>query len=87
MDTLIILFYLIMTAVGFMSMRNDKKRAQKNEYRISEKTLWTIAFLGGALGSWVGMSFYRHKTRHTSFRIGMPFLVILYSGLIIWVTG
>ncbi|MBM7578899.1 DUF1294 domain-containing protein [Jeotgalibacillus terrae] len=87
MDTLFILFYLIMTAAGFISMRNDKKRAQKNEYRIAEKTLWTIAIAGGSMGSWVAMSVYRHKTKHTSFRIGMPFIVILHSALIIWVTS
>ncbi|TFE01158.1 DUF1294 domain-containing protein [Jeotgalibacillus salarius] len=65
-------------------MKIDKKRARNDEYRISEKTLWVIALLGGALGSWAGMNVFRHKTKHLTFRVGMPVLVILHSALIIW---
>ncbi|WP_404404232.1 DUF1294 domain-containing protein [Jeotgalibacillus malaysiensis] len=84
MDTLFLLYYFVLSLVGFISMKVDKKRARNNEYRISEKTLWTIALLGGALGSWAGMNVFRHKTKHLSFRVGMPLLVILHSAFIIW---
>lgn len=55
-------------------MGADKKRAQKHQYRISERTLWMVAILGGAVGTTAGMQLYRHKTKHTSFKIGFPFL-------------
>lgn len=84
METVLTVYYFIMSVIGFISMKVDKKRARNNEYRISEKTLWTIALLGGALGSWAGMNVFRHKTKHLSFRVGMPIIVILHSALIIW---
>ncbi|AJD91719.1 hypothetical protein JMA_24020 [Jeotgalibacillus malaysiensis] len=84
METVFTVYYFVLSLIGFISMKVDKKRARNDEYRISEKTLWTIALLGGALGSWVGMNFFRHKTKHFSFRVGMPVLVILHSALIIW---
>lgn len=55
----------------------DKKRAQKHAYRISEKTLWTLAIIGGGTGAYLGMMQFRHKTKHTSFRLGFPFLMMI----------
>jgi uncharacterized membrane protein YsdA (DUF1294 family) len=33
-----------------------------------------VAIFGGAVGTTAGMQLYRHKTKHTSFKIGFPFL-------------
>lgn len=66
--------YFIMNIIGLFIMGADKKRAQKHQYRISERTLWMVAILGGAVGTTAGMQLYRHKTKHTSFKIGFPFL-------------
>lgn len=54
----------------------DKGRAIKNQYRISEKTIWTISFLGGAAGALLGMKWFKHKTKHFSFKWGLPSLTI-----------
>jgi len=54
------------------------------EYRISERTLWQVAILGGSVGSYFGMRIHRHKTKHVAFRLGFPLLVILHGGLYIW---
>lgn len=56
----------------------DKYKAIKDEWRIPEKTLFIIAILGGALGSWVGMYSFRHKTKHWYFVIGMPLILIIW---------
>lgn len=66
--------YLMMNLIGLFIMGADKKRAQKHQYRISERSLWMVAILGGAVGTTAGMQLYRHKTKHTSFKIGFPFL-------------
>ena len=58
-------------------MGEDKKRARKHQYRISERTLWLVAFFGGAIGTTAGMQVYRHKTKHTSFKFGFPILAII----------
>lgn len=76
---------IIMNLIGYMSMWADKKRAKKGKYRISEKTLFTIALLGGSLGSILGMNHFRHKTKHWYFKYGMPFIFIIQMIGLAWI--
>lgn len=83
---LIIGYLVLINIIGFLFFRSDKKRARNNTWRISEKTLWMVAWLGGSLGCVIGMNTYRHKTKRQLFRIGMPLLVLsqaifLYTAL------
>ncbi|WP_428909339.1 DUF1294 domain-containing protein [Niallia sp. Krafla_26] len=78
------LYFIIINIIGLIMMKIDKQRAQKHQYRISENTLWTIAVIGGALGTTIGMNLFRHKTKHLSFKIGFPILAILDIFLIIY---
>lgn len=55
----------------------DKRRARKHAFRVPEATLFTIAIIGGSIGSIAGMYFYRHKTRHWRFVYGLPFILLL----------
>lgn len=79
--------YVIMNIAGLLIMWVDKKRAQKHEYRISERTLWLVALLGGAAGTTAGMQLFRHKTKHLSFKIGFPVLAIIEIVLFIKALG
>lgn len=82
--TYIIIFYLlIINITGFTSMGIDKRKAIKHLWRIPEKTLFTIALLGGSIGSSIGMYTFRHKTQHKSFVIGIPSIVIVQVAIII----
>ncbi|WP_321172038.1 DUF1294 domain-containing protein [Mesobacillus boroniphilus] len=71
----------VMNLWGFFIMGMDKKRARNNHYRISEKTLWNVAFFGGAIGATAGMKHYRHKTKHVQFKYGLPLLAIIEIGI------
>lgn len=62
----------VLSIIGLISMAVDKSKAKRGAWRISEKVLFVIAFLGGGLGSLIGMYAFRHKTKHTSFIIGIP---------------
>jgi len=73
-----------MNTSGLLIMKEDKQRAIKHQYRIKEKTLWTVALFGGAIGSTIGMKLYRHKTKHLSFKLGLPFLAIIEAILYIY---
>jgi len=75
--------YFIMNMAGLVIMWEDKRRAKKHEYRISERTLWLVALFGGAVGTTAGMQLYRHKTKHTSFKIGFPVLAVIELVLLI----
>ncbi|HWQ57410.1 MAG TPA: DUF1294 domain-containing protein [Clostridia bacterium] len=68
---------IAMSAVLFAVMGADKRRAQTGGRRVRERTLFLLALLGGALGGVAGMRVFRHKTKHASFVIGMPLLLIL----------
>lgn len=69
--------YMIAMNVGaYLVMRHDKFQARRNRQRVPEKTLFTLALLGGALGIWGGMQVFRHKTKRLSFVIGVPALFI-----------
>jgi uncharacterized membrane protein YsdA (DUF1294 family) len=82
---MIIGLIIIMNATGFFIMGADKKRAKKNLYRISESTLWNVAFLGGAIGATAGMKHYRHKTKHAQFKYGLPLLAVIEAGIFVYI--
>ena len=69
---------LIMNLVCFILMYSDKKRARQHRRRIPERTLLLTGLFGRALGGWLGMYAFRHKTRHPVFVVGMPLMVALY---------
>ena len=68
-----------MSLIGLMLMRIDKRAAQKGTWRIPERTLILFAAAGGAIGSYLGMHLFHHKTRHAIFRFGFPFLALLWA--------
>lgn len=72
-----LIYLLIINAVGFVVMLIDKRKAKKNRWRIPEKTLFGVALIGGSAGCLLGMYTVRHKTKHKSFTIGMPAILIL----------
>lgn len=79
------IFYLIvMNLLAFLLFGADKKRAQHRKQRMSERTLFLVAFLGGSLGAWAGMQIFRHKTKKTIFRFIIPVLFFLQTTLIIF---
>lgn len=80
--TLLISYAIIMNIVGFALMGIDKHKAKKRAFRIPEATLFTVALIGGSIGSILGMYLFRHKTRHRSFVYGMPAILILQVILI-----
>ncbi|MBU5245824.1 MULTISPECIES: DUF1294 domain-containing protein [Bacillus] len=80
---MIIAVYLVLINLcGFWVMGADKRRAQRHKWRISENRLWLIAIVFGALGVWLGMQTFRHKTKHASFQYGVPFLLVIEAVLI-----
>ncbi len=64
--------FLIWNLVTFVLMGADKRRAEKERWRIPERTLLFCAFLLGGLGETLGALVFRHKTRKWKFRLGLP---------------
>lgn len=73
-----ILMYIVgVNVAGFILMYIDKQKAIKQKYRIPERTFWLLAILGSSIGNYLGMMTFRHKTKHRSFVIGMPILIVV----------
>ena len=81
----ILLYLLLINALGFLLMLVDKFKAKKNLWRIPEATLMTVAALGGSIGSLLGMYTVRHKTKHVKFTVGIPAILILQIALVLFI--
>ena len=73
----IIAILLVMNLLAFALMGIDKAKAKVGAWRIPEKTLFLVTALFGGLGGTLGMSFFRHKTKHWYFKFGFPALLMI----------
>ncbi|OZS77253.1 hypothetical protein CF394_12845 [Tetzosporium hominis] len=78
---------VVMSAIAFFTMRYDKNQARKGGQRVPENTLWLLALLGGGPGAYAGMQAFRHKTKHTQFRIGFLVLALLDLFLLVYLSN
>ena len=68
---------LTLNVVTFAAFGLDKWKAKKDRRRIPEAWLISLSWATGLLGGWLAMSFFRHKTRKTSFQIKMALATVL----------
>ena len=80
LSLLLILFSLI--TYGLYA--KDKAAAQKNEWRVSERTLHVAALLGGWPGALLAQERLRHKTRKTRFRVVFWLTMLINFGGLGW---
>lgn len=76
-----LIYYIVINIIAFVVMGYDKRKSVKSEWRISEKTLFVLAMLFGSVGIYLGMTTFRHKTKHMKFKLGIP-IIILFNFLI-----
>lgn len=75
---------LVMSIIAFILYFADKKKAQKNKWRIKEATLLGFGFFGGAIGALLGMKTFRHKTKHWYFWVVNIIGLIWQIAVTIW---
>lgn len=78
---LLVYYMLIINILAFILYGVDKKKAEKEKYRIPESRLILVAVLGGAFGALLGMISFHHKTKKTKFRVVVPVFAVLYAAL------
>ena len=69
--------WLLVNLFVFALYGADKQRAKRGAWRISEKTLLSVAALLGAPGALAGMYTFRHKTKHIRFKAGLPVMAVI----------
>ena len=79
---ILLVYLLLINAIGFLLMLVDKYKAKRNLWRIPEATLMGVAAIGGSIGAIAGMNLFRHKTKHPKFYIGLPVILALQIVLV-----
>lgn len=81
---LMFLAYLsLVNILSFIFIAIDKRKAKKKSYRISENTLIVLSIVGGSIGTLIGMTMFRHKTKKKKFYIGVPIIYLINQVIII----
>jgi uncharacterized membrane protein YsdA (DUF1294 family) len=74
----LLLIFLLLNVVVFCVYWWDKQAAIERVWRVSERTLLTLAFLGGSLGAVAAQQMLRHKTRKEPFRTQLMLIVAFH---------
>lgn len=69
---------VIVGVITYNKVRNDKRAAERGEWRTSECTLHTWEFFGGYLGSFLSQQTFRHKTKKTSYQFQFWVIVVIH---------
>ena len=77
------IYYIIINITAFIDYGRDKKKAQHDEWRISENHLLNLSIFGGALGALAGMKYFHHKTRKPRFWVINIIMMILHLCILI----
>lgn len=64
-----IIYLIIVNFISFIIYGVDKFLSIKHYYRISEFILLSFSFIGGVVGSMLGMIVFKHKTKKIKFKI------------------
>jgi uncharacterized membrane protein YsdA (DUF1294 family) len=86
MIKLALTYLVLINLIAFAAFGIDKWKARNNTWRIPEATLFLLAIIGGSIGAKLGMHVWHHKTKHLSFIIGIPVILLLQVVLFVLVT-
>ncbi len=75
---------IVINLLSFIYYGIDKRKAIKNRWRISEKTLLIISLIG-PLGALLGMYVFRHKTQKLYFKILVPAFLVVHVVILLLV--
>lgn len=84
MLTYYLVVLLIWNLLVFVVYGLDKRRAQKGQWRISEKTLLIMALFFGGWGALLAGKVFRHKTRKWYFVVTWYVAILLTLALAYW---
>ena len=77
------LYFIVINLLTFLLYGLDKYKAIRQEWRIPERALLLMAFVGGAFGALSAMRIFRHKTRKGRFKLMIPLFCLLWGYIIV----
>ena len=82
---LILIYVVVINLATFLMYGIDKWNAKHDFRRIPEKILLGSAAVGGSIGAYTGMQLFRHKTRKPKFYIGIPIIIAIQIGILVYI--
>ncbi|MBO5041540.1 MAG: DUF1294 domain-containing protein [Clostridia bacterium] len=82
---MILLIYLgVISVISLIVCIYDKLFSKFNnvKLRVPEKSLFVFSALGGSVAMYLCMLLIRHKTKHVSFMLGIPVIILVQAALI-----
>ena len=73
------LYKLALGLITFILYGYDKAQACSSGWRVRERTLHVLEFLGGWPGALIGQHFFQHKTTKLSYQITFWLIVIVHQ--------
>ena len=80
----ILIYLIIINSTTFIVFALDKICAIKKKWRYKEISLLGMCFVGGAIGGFLAMHLFRHKTKKKLFVIGVPLIIIIHLVIVMW---
>lgn len=75
---LFVVYHLVfINFTTFIAYRADKRAAVRGAWRVPERDLHTLEFLGGWLGAWIAQKVYRHKTSKKSYQAIYKLMIVM----------
>lgn len=78
---LILTYFILINIISAIVTAVDKFKAKHGKWRVSEKTLFILSAIGGAIGMYITMQLIHHKTKKMRFMVGIP--LIFFAELLI----
>ncbi len=74
----------LINAWTFYRFRQDKQRAARGDWRVSESELLSLAFLGGTPAAFAARHLLRHKTRKQPFSTQLWLITLAQAAGLTW---
>ncbi len=81
------IYLIVINIAAFAAFGYDKHQARTGGWRVPERTLLLMAVIGGSIGALAGMYYFHHKTRHNSFRLGVPAILVIQIVILRFLLG
>lgn len=85
LENIVLLYLAAISLISVVVCIYDKliSKLEKVALRIPEKTLFILSALGGSVAMYITMQIFHHKTKHKSFMIGIPVIILLQAVAVI----
>lgn len=80
----ILIYLIVINLITFIVFAIDKICAIKKKWRYKEVSLLGMCLVGGAIGGFLAMHLFRHKTKKKVFVIGVPLIIVIHLVMILW---